>query len=166
MNRCRSRCIATADQTNHPKLTPPRTFARRPLRPSPNCDGDNSRVTRGRLGRRSPAPKGAAAAAPTVSMAASSLSSTGGDPSEDLPYRYRWPRPAVTVDCLIYTLDEGRPWILLIKRKNDPFGGSWALPGKLLTLAMASVRAASAAHARWSARRLRDRAYPEQVMGL
>ncbi|CAM9628713.1 unnamed protein product, partial [Hapterophycus canaliculatus] len=46
-----------------------------------------------------------------------------------LPFRYQWPRPAVTVDCLIYTLDDGRPWILLIRRKNEPFMGSWALPG-------------------------------------
>ncbi|CAM9581587.1 unnamed protein product [Sphacelaria rigidula] len=47
----------------------------------------------------------------------------------ELPYRYRWPRPAVTVDCLIYALDQGEPWILLIKRKNDPCKGTWALPG-------------------------------------
>ncbi|CAM9816287.1 unnamed protein product [Ascophyllum nodosum] len=54
-------------------------------------------------------------------------SSSAGE--ADLPYRYRWPRPAVTADCLIYTLEEGEPWILLIKRKNDPFKGEWALPG-------------------------------------
>lgn len=54
----------------------------------------------------------------------------GGDSAPDLPFRYQWPRPAVTVDCLIYALDEGKPWILLIKRKNDPFKGGWALPGK------------------------------------
>lgn len=57
-----------------------------------------------------------------------SMSSSAGE--ANLPYRYRWPRPAVTVDCLIYTLEEREPWILLIKRKNDPFKGSWALPGK------------------------------------
>ena len=55
-------------------------------------------------------------------------SSSAGE--ADLPYRYRWPRPAVTADCLIYTLEEGEPWILLIKRKNDPFKGEWALPGE------------------------------------
>ncbi|CAM9587294.1 unnamed protein product [Scytosiphon promiscuus] len=85
-----------------------------------------------RLGRRSPsAGGGTATAAPILTMAAASLSTAGGGggPTEDLPFRYRWPRPAVTVDCLIYTLDDGRPWILLIRRKNDPFRGSWALPG-------------------------------------
>lgn len=56
------------------------------------------------------------------------MSSSAGE--ANLPYRYRFPRPAVTVDCLIYTLEEREPWILLIKRKNDPFKGSWALPGK------------------------------------
>lgn len=53
-----------------------------------------------------------------------------GADSRSLPYRYQWPRPSVTVDCLIYALDEGTPWILLIKRKNDPFKGGWALPGE------------------------------------
>lgn len=56
------------------------------------------------------------------------MSAAGAD--DGLAYRYRWPRPSVTVDCLIYALDEGTPWILLIKRKNDPFQGSWALPGE------------------------------------
>lgn len=58
----------------------------------------------------------------------SAMSAAGAE--DGLPYRYRWPRPSVTVDCLIYALDEGTPWILLIKRKNDPFKGSWALPGE------------------------------------
>lgn len=61
-----------------------------------------------------------------MAIAMSSSTTTAAD----LPYRYQWPRPAVTVDCIIYTLDEGEPWILLIKRKNDPFKGAWALPGE------------------------------------
>ncbi|CAN0245169.1 unnamed protein product, partial [Laminaria digitata] len=63
----------------------------------------------------------------TSTMASSTATTAGG--GDDLQYRYRWPRPAVTVDCLVYALDEGKPWILLIKRKNDPCKGSWALPG-------------------------------------
>ncbi|CAM9948269.1 unnamed protein product, partial [Discosporangium mesarthrocarpum] len=52
-----------------------------------------------------------------------------GDHALPFKYQYRWPRPSVTVDCIIYTLDEQRPCILLIKRKNDPCKGFWALPG-------------------------------------
>ena len=43
-------------------------------------------------------------------------------------FSYEWPRPAVTADIVIITL-EARPRVLLIKRKHDPFAGKWALPG-------------------------------------
>src|SRR3954462_1965957 len=41
---------------------------------------------------------------------------------------YDYPRPALTVDLVLVTR-EGRPRVLLIKRKKDPFAGSWAFPG-------------------------------------
>lgn len=45
-------------------------------------------------------------------------------------YTYKYPRPALTVDCIIFGLDsEQHLKILLIKRKNEPFEGHWALPG-------------------------------------
>ena len=40
----------------------------------------------------------------------------------------RYPRPGLTVDAVIVA-DGRQPEVLLIKRKNDPFAGSWALPG-------------------------------------
>ena len=43
-------------------------------------------------------------------------------------YTYKYPRPGLTVDCCILTQDAA-PKVLLIKRKHDPFAGSWALPG-------------------------------------
>jgi 8-oxo-dGTP diphosphatase len=43
-------------------------------------------------------------------------------------FTYEWPRPAVTADIVVITLEK-RPRVLLIKRKNDPFAGKWALPG-------------------------------------
>jgi 8-oxo-dGTP diphosphatase len=43
-------------------------------------------------------------------------------------YAYEYPRPAVTADIVIVTLEE-RPRVLLIKRNGEPFKGSWALPG-------------------------------------
>ncbi|HEV3384271.1 MAG TPA: NUDIX hydrolase [Gemmata sp.] len=43
-------------------------------------------------------------------------------------FSYEYPRPALTVDIAIVTR-EARPKVLLIRRKNNPFAGSWALPG-------------------------------------
>lgn len=49
---------------------------------------------------------------------------------EEKRYSYRYPRPAVTVDTLVFALSAEKKWqVLLIKRKSDPFGGWWALPG-------------------------------------
>ena len=44
-------------------------------------------------------------------------------------YTYDYPRPMLTVDAVVFTVKEGRPAVLLIKRKYDPFAGRWALPG-------------------------------------
>lgn len=43
-------------------------------------------------------------------------------------YSYPFPRPSVTVDVAIVTIEDN-PRILLIQRKADPFAGKWALPG-------------------------------------
>jgi 8-oxo-dGTP diphosphatase len=43
-------------------------------------------------------------------------------------YTYDYPMPAVTVDTVVVTKG-ARPRVLLIKRKHDPFAGSWAIPG-------------------------------------
>ncbi len=44
------------------------------------------------------------------------------------PYCYEYPRPAVTVDVVIVTRSKPHR-VLLIRRKNEPFAGRWALPG-------------------------------------
>lgn len=47
-----------------------------------------------------------------------------------MPYTYEYPRPALTVDCVIFGLDESSKLkILLIQRALEPFKGAWALPG-------------------------------------
>jgi len=46
-----------------------------------------------------------------------------------MPYTYEYPRPAVTVDCVVFGLHQGALKILLIKRNGAPFAGCWALPG-------------------------------------
>jgi 8-oxo-dGTP diphosphatase len=43
-------------------------------------------------------------------------------------YTYDYPRPMVTVDVVIVTMED-RPRVLLIRRKHDPFAGAWAIPG-------------------------------------
>lgn len=49
-------------------------------------------------------------------------------------YKYKFPRPAVTTDCVIFGFDIRRAdlSVLLIERGIAPFKGSWALPGGFL----------------------------------
>ena len=47
-----------------------------------------------------------------------------------MPYTYDYPRPAVTVDCVIFGKDESTDMkVLLIQRAHPPFEGKWAFPG-------------------------------------
>ena len=43
-------------------------------------------------------------------------------------YTYKYPRPAVTADCIVVTR-EVEPKVLLIQRGDEPFKGAWAFPG-------------------------------------
>jgi 8-oxo-dGTP diphosphatase len=47
---------------------------------------------------------------------------------------YDYPRPALTTDVVIFTLREQRLQLLLIRRRNDPHAGMWALPGGFLDM--------------------------------
>lgn len=52
-----------------------------------------------------------------------------------VPFTYDYPRPAVTVDVVLATLDDhGELRVLLIERRHDPFAGAWALPGGFVDL--------------------------------
>jgi 8-oxo-dGTP diphosphatase len=45
-------------------------------------------------------------------------------------FTYEYPRPSVTVDCVVFGLDESQDLrVLLIQRAHDPYAGAWALPG-------------------------------------
>ncbi|MBI1374539.1 MAG: NUDIX domain-containing protein [Phycisphaera sp.] len=46
-----------------------------------------------------------------------------------MPYTYEYPRPALTVDCVVFGFDDEALKLLLIQRGIDPYKGSWALPG-------------------------------------
>lgn len=46
-----------------------------------------------------------------------------------MPFTYEYPRPALTVDCVVFGVDEEDLKVLLIQRAMEPFQGQWALPG-------------------------------------
>ena len=60
-------------------------------------------------------------------------------------HTYNYPRPALTVDCIVFGLDaELELKIMLIKRDISPFQGEWAIPGGFVrmdeTLEQAALR--------------------------
>lgn len=44
-------------------------------------------------------------------------------------FSYKYPRAALTVDCIVFGFDDGDLKVLLIQRDLEPFAGKWALPG-------------------------------------
>ncbi len=46
-----------------------------------------------------------------------------------MPFNYEFARPALTVDVVVFALDEEDLQVMLIQRDLKPFEGQWALPG-------------------------------------
>ena len=46
-----------------------------------------------------------------------------------MSYEYEYPHPAVTVDVVVFTIENDDLKVLLIERDLEPFEGEWALPG-------------------------------------
>lgn len=46
-----------------------------------------------------------------------------------MSFTYEYPRPALTVDCVVFGLDDDELKVMLIQRRLEPFKGGWALPG-------------------------------------
>lgn len=44
-------------------------------------------------------------------------------------YEYKYARPALTVDVVVFGLDEDDLQVMLVQRDLPPFAGEWALPG-------------------------------------
>lgn len=44
-------------------------------------------------------------------------------------YTYDYPRPAVTVDVILFAFQNDTLTVLLVRRTQDPYAGTWALPG-------------------------------------
>ncbi len=51
-----------------------------------------------------------------------------------MAYTYKYPRPALTVDCVVFGIDEEDLKVLLIRRGQAPFENQWALPGGFVNL--------------------------------
>lgn len=49
-------------------------------------------------------------------------------------YKYKYPRPALTVDCVVFGLDDDELRLLLVERDLEPFASEWALPGGFVRL--------------------------------
>lgn len=49
-------------------------------------------------------------------------------------YSYKYPRPALTVDAIIYAKEKESIFVLLIQRGNEPFKNKWALPGGFVNM--------------------------------
>ena len=50
-----------------------------------------------------------------------------------MEYTYKYPRPAVTADCVVITR-EAEPKVLLIQRGYEPYKGCWAFPGGFMNM--------------------------------
>ena len=50
-----------------------------------------------------------------------------------MTYTYKYPRPAVTADCIVIT-KEAEPKVLLIQRGDQPFKGGCAFPGGFMNM--------------------------------
>lgn len=44
-------------------------------------------------------------------------------------HTYKYPRPVVAADCVVFGWNENGLHVLLVKRSTDPFAGKWSLPG-------------------------------------
>lgn len=50
-----------------------------------------------------------------------------------MTYTYKYPRPAVTGDCIVITKEVDAK-VLLIQRADEPYKGCWAFPGGFLNM--------------------------------
>lgn len=50
-------------------------------------------------------------------------------------YSYRYPRPMLTADCVVFGRREGGKFaLLLVQRGGEPYKGMWALPGGFMEM--------------------------------
>ncbi|MBR1851436.1 MAG: NUDIX hydrolase [Bacteroidales bacterium] len=49
-------------------------------------------------------------------------------------YCYAYPRAALTADCVVFAREANALYLLLVRRRNEPFAGHWALPGGFMDM--------------------------------
>ena len=49
-------------------------------------------------------------------------------------YCYKYPRPAVTTDVVLFAMVDSQMKVLLIQRGRDSYKGQWAFPGGFLNM--------------------------------
>lgn len=57
-------------------------------------------------------------------------------------YEYKYPRPAVTADCIVFAKTDEGTKVLLVQRGNDPCKGMWAFPGGFMNMDETTAEAA------------------------
>ena len=53
---------------------------------------------------------------------------------KEMEYSYKYPRPALTTDCVIFGYDRRGLSVLLVERGLEPYKGAWALPGGFMRM--------------------------------
>lgn len=53
-------------------------------------------------------------------------------PGDPLPWHYKYEHTAVTTDCVIFTYEDWKLKVLLVRRGGEPYMGKWAFPGGFL----------------------------------
>lgn len=56
---------------------------------------------------------------------------------------YKYPRPSVTADCVLFGFDGKSLKVLLVRRANEPFKGCWAFPGGFMDMGESAEACAS-----------------------
>jgi 8-oxo-dGTP diphosphatase len=59
-----------------------------------------------------------------------------------MPHTYQYPRPALTVDCVVFAAEPDGLKALLVCRALPPFQGQWALPGGFVRMQETTEEAA------------------------
>lgn len=53
-------------------------------------------------------------------------------PGAEFPWQYKYEHMAVTTDCVIFTYEDWKLKVLLVRRGGEPYKGMWAFPGGFL----------------------------------